>query len=235
MKKTIGIIGGMGPLATCDLMLKVIKNTDAKCDQEHVHLLIDNNTAIPDRTEAIIRGGASPLGELISSANRLAAAGADALVMACHSAHYLLPDLEQAVSIPFISLIDTTTKRLQKENNKTVALFATEGLSKAGIYQAEFEKAGINVLVPDDNEQKLITEVIYEVIKAGNPLPQPERFQALLDSYRDRGAERIVLGCTELPVAASKYKFAAKFIDPTYELALEIIRFGGAKLLADSE
>lgn len=231
MKKIVGIIGGMGPLATCDLMLKIIKNTDADCDQEHVHLLIDNNTAIPDRTEAIVRGEASPLNELIISANRLTAAGADALVMACHSAHYLLPELEKAISTPFISLIKTTTMRLKEENKKTVALFATEGLSKAGIYQAEFEKAGINVLVPDDSEQKLVTEVIYDAIKAGHPLARPERFQDLIDSFRKRGAEKIVLGCTELPVAAMKYKFEADFIDPTYELALEIIRFAGAKVI----
>lgn len=235
MKKIVGIIGGMGPLATCDLMLKVIKNTDAECDQEHVHLLIDNNTAIPDRTEAIIRGGVSPLEELVISANRLTAAGADALAIACHSAHYLLPELEKIVSTPFISLIDTTTKRLLEGNNKTVALFATEGLSKAGIYQAKLTKAGINVLVPDDNEQNLVTEVIYDAIKAGHPLPRPERFQALIDRYRERGAEKIVLGCTELPVAVKKYKFEAEFIDPTYELALEIIRFAGAKLLTEQE
>ncbi len=230
MKRTIGIIGGMGPIATCDLMQQIITNTEASCDQEHVHLLVDNNTSIPDRTEAILRDGESPLAELLQSAEKLCRAGADALVMACHSAHYLLPQLKDAVSTPFISLIANTVKRLKEADKKTIALLATEGLTKAGIYQAEFAQAGIKVLVPDENEQKLVTEIIYDAIKAGCPLPKPWRFQQLLDSFKQRGAEKIVLGCTELPVAAKLYQVEAELIDPTYELALEIINYAGAKI-----
>ena len=79
--KTIGIIGGMGPMATVDLMQKIIQATDAHEDQEHIHILVDNNTDIPDRTAAILGRGPSPLPELLKSAERLTAQGADFLIM----------------------------------------------------------------------------------------------------------------------------------------------------------
>ncbi|HHV41836.1 MAG TPA: amino acid racemase [Clostridiaceae bacterium] len=230
MRKVIGIIGGMGPMATCDLMYQIISNTKADRDQDHVQLLIDNNAAIPDRTEALVRGGPSPLPELIKSAKRLTVAGADALALSCNTSHYFMSELRSSVPIPFISMIGTTVERLRENSIKTVALLATEGLSKVGVYQKELEAAGIRPLVPDEKEQKIVTEVIYDTVKAGMPLRRPERFQSLLDCFRDRGAQKIILGCTELPIAVKEYNFNGDFIDPTYELALEIIRYSGAEV-----
>lgn len=105
MKTIIGIIGGMGPMATCDLMKKIILHTDAGSDQEHLHILVDCNTNIPDRTVAIIANGESPLPEMIKSALRLQAMGAQALVVACNTAHYFLEDLKKTISIPIISIL----------------------------------------------------------------------------------------------------------------------------------
>ena len=85
-KKTIGIIGGMGPLATADLFEKIVGHTKAACDQEHLHVVIDSNTNIPDRTAALLHGGADPLPELTGSARRLEAMGADVLIMPCNTA-----------------------------------------------------------------------------------------------------------------------------------------------------
>lgn len=88
MRKTIGILGGMGPLATCDLFSKIIQITDASCDQEHVRICIVNNTEISDRTNAIIRHGKDPVPEMVKSAVRLQSFGADVLIMPCNTAHY---------------------------------------------------------------------------------------------------------------------------------------------------
>ena len=90
MSRNIGIIGGMGPLATCDLMEKIIDYTDAASDQEHIHVLVDSNTNIPDRTEAILHGGENPVPEMVKSAWKLESMGADILIMPCNTAHYLL-------------------------------------------------------------------------------------------------------------------------------------------------
>ena len=106
--KTIGIIGGMGPMATVDLMQKIIQATDAHEDQEHIHILVDNNTDIPDRTAAILGQGPSPLPELLKSAERLTTQGADFLIMGCNTAHYFLPLMLPELKIPVISMIEAT-------------------------------------------------------------------------------------------------------------------------------
>ena len=93
MQKSIGIIGGMGALATCDLFKKIFDMTDAKSDQEHIHIYIDCNTNIPDRTKALVEGGADPVPELVRSGLRLESMGADVLVMPCNTAHYFYEQL----------------------------------------------------------------------------------------------------------------------------------------------
>ena len=108
MKKTIGIIGGMGPMATVDLMKKVILATDAREDQEHIPILVDNNTNIPDRTAAILGEGEDPLPELLKSEDRLTDAGADFLIMGCNTAHYFLPLMLPNLRIPVINMIEET-------------------------------------------------------------------------------------------------------------------------------
>ena len=121
--KTIGIIGGMGPLATVDLFGKIVNLTDAKCDNDHIHILIDNNTYIPDRTSYILGDGKNPLDELVKSAKRLKDMGADFLVMPCNTAHYFYNDIINNVSIPFINMIEETASYI---NNKKAQKVLTD-------------------------------------------------------------------------------------------------------------
>ena len=106
MNPVIGIIGGMGPLATCDLMQKIIEYTDADTDQEHVRICVDCNTNIPDRTAAILQGGKNPVPELVKSAKRLEAMGAQVLVMSCNTAHYFYEDMIPYLETPFLNMIN---------------------------------------------------------------------------------------------------------------------------------
>ena len=124
MKKTIGIIGGMGPMATVDLMKKVILATDAREDQEHIPILVDNNTNIPDRTAAILGEGEDPLPELLKSADRLTDAGADFLIMGCNTAHYFLPRMMPHLKVPFVNMIEETAAFCAREGFKKVGLLA---------------------------------------------------------------------------------------------------------------
>ena len=104
MTKTVGIIGGMGPAATCDLMEKIIALTKAARDQDHLHVLTDVNTAIPDRTAAILHGGPDPVPEMRKSARRLVSAGAELLLMPCNTAHYFYDDLAASVPVPVLHM-----------------------------------------------------------------------------------------------------------------------------------
>ena len=115
MPKTIGIMGGMGPAATVDLMSRIISMTDASSDQEHIPMIVDNDTRIPDRTEAILGRGESPAPEMLASARRLEAAGADFIVIACHAAHCFVDDIKDKISIPIIEMPEETAKLLKQK------------------------------------------------------------------------------------------------------------------------
>ena len=152
--KTIGIIGGMGPLATVDLMQKIILSTRAATDQEHIHILVDNNTAIPDRSAAICGQGPSPVPQLIESADRLVAQGADVLLMGCNTAHYFLPELEPYLKRPLLNMIEATARWCRAQGIGCAGLLATSGTYQSGIYQQAFKKIGVRLVLPMKAEQK---------------------------------------------------------------------------------
>ena len=134
-KKKIGIIGGMGPLATCDLMEKIINNTDAQRDQDYIQIYVDCNTSVPDRTAAILHDGSDPLPELVKSALKLQNMGADYLVMACNTAHYFRDRLQVFIDIPIVDMPLETARYIKEIGIDQVGVVATSGTLKSGIYQ----------------------------------------------------------------------------------------------------
>ena len=228
--KTIGIIGGMGPMATVDLMQKIIQATDAHEDQEHIPILVDNNTRIPDRTAAIFGTGESPVPELLTSAQRLTEAGADFLIMGCNTAHYFLPDLLPRLSIPFLSMIDTATAFCQAQGCRKIGLLASAGTCRAGIYQRALSRAGISVLTPNEKQEDAIHAMIYDGVKAGVKDYDTSPVRRALDELKADGAEAFLLGCTETPVAVQMYHLSGRFIDATEVLAEAAVRMAGGML-----
>ena len=132
-KKTIGIIGGMGPLATADLFRKIVTHTQATCDQDHLHVIIDNNTAIPDRTAALLRGGEDPLPQMKKSARMLESDGADCLIMPCNTAHFFHAQVQSSVHIPLLNMLELTCQEMQRRGIRTAGLLATNGTVLTGV------------------------------------------------------------------------------------------------------
>ena len=227
MKKTIGILGGMGPLATAELLKSITLLTDAKNDNEHLRVLVDSNTGIPDRTSAILYGGADPRPHMIASANLLKNAGADFLVMPCNTAHYFLRDIAAAVTIPFISMIEETVREVARLGLKKVAVLSTTATAQSGVYRTAFEAEGITVLVPDENEQPFVMDVIYSGVKAGNFSLDVSGLRRLTDRLAKDGAEVLILGCTELPIAFEVWNLPGKTLDPARILSMRAIEFAG--------
>ena len=126
MKKIIGIIGGMGPLATADLFEKIIRATAAARDQDFPHVIVDCNTDIPDRTAAILMGGEDPVPQLVRSANTLAAAGADVLIMPCNTAHWFYDELCLRTHLPVLHMLRLTADRLERAGVNAVGLLVTD-------------------------------------------------------------------------------------------------------------
>ena len=227
MAKSIGILGGMGPMATCDLMGKIIRSTDAKNDQEHIHIYVDCNTNIPDRTAAILHQGEDPLPEMIKSATRLQVMGADVLIMPCNTAHYFIDRIQQSVNIPVLNMLKETAAYLQQQSISKAAVLATNGTVQCGLYDKALKNAGIEPLYPTTEEQTRIMHLIYDCVKAGKPCPEPEKITALGARLIEQGAQTLILGCTELPIAFAQIGADLPTVDPTEVLARAAVRFAG--------
>ncbi len=219
MKKTIGILGGMGPMATVDLFKKIVYYTAASKDCEHIHVCIDSNTDIPDRTDAILHGGKDPVPEMVSSAIRLECMGADFLLIPCNTAHYFYDKICAMVHIPVLNMIEETAKEVQRQNIGCVGLLATDGTIETGVYDRVLESYGIRVLHPSILGQRNVMDLIYKGVKAGNKDIELGGFYGTIDELKQNGAQTLILGCTELPIAFEMYQIQQKNIDPTTVLA----------------
>lgn len=229
-KKTIGILGGMGPLATVDLFRKITVHTDAKSDQEHPRVVIDSNTDIADRTEALLHGGADPTPEMIKSAQHLERIGADVLIMPCNTAHCFYDAVAASVHIPMLHMIALTCDALRERGVKRAGLLATDGTVQTGIYRRTFAGSGVELLEPVGSDQRAVMDVIYNGVKAGDLAHDVGPFRAACESLLAAGAQALVLGCTELPLAFSLYHLDYPAVDPTLELALGALRFVGCPI-----
>ena len=229
-KKTIGVIGGMGPLATADLFQKIVLHTEASTDQEHPRVCVDSNTAIADRTEALLHGGADPVPEMVRSAKRLESIGADFLVMPCNTAHGFYDQVAAAVDIPVLHMISLTRDALKRRGVRTAGLLATDGTIETGIYQDAFDDSGIELLTPDAADQAAVMDIVYNGVKAGDLAHDASLFRRACENLLERGAETLILGCTELPPAFELYHLDYPNTDPTLELALAAIRYAGCEV-----
>ena len=232
MKKTIGILGGMGPLATADLYRKIVLSTRAASDHDHIRVYIDSNPAVPDRTGAILSGGEDPVPEMLSALHSLEKCGADCVIMPCNTAHYFLPRLQAETALPILDMLAITAGQCRlRFPGRTACVLATRGTLATGLYDRALEKESVPYLLPDETERDVLMHLIYDVVKASKPLaPEEERWSALLSGLRERGADYFILGCTELPILADALPEPGPFVDPTLELAHAAIRFCGYEL-----
>lgn len=229
MKKAIGILGGMGPLATADLFRKIVTMTKAGCDNDHIRIYIDDNASIADRTAAILSGGPDPTPMMADSLRKLEHCGADCIIMPCNTAHYFLPRLQAMTEVPFISMLEATAKTCAEAfPGKTAAILATKGTLATGLYEEALKAQNVAYLVPDAQEQDALMRVIYQGVKA-DAAPESYRrdMECVLETLPARGADYFILGCTELPLAAELLGLRQPMIDPTAELAKAAITFCG--------
>lgn len=216
----LGILGGMGPMATSDFFRKVIEMTDASKDQEHIHVLIDNNTEIPDRTGYLLNHGEDPRREMIRSAIKLEMMGANLIAMPCNTAHYFYQDINFYTNVPVLNMIEETAAFVKKKwpSKKQFILLATTGTYKSKVYQRAFEKENLKLLEPDETGKAEVMQWIYQV-KAGKVNVTPEAFNHLIEKIDSGLGLPVILGCTELPVLVQALNLKGWFVDPTRILA----------------
>jgi aspartate racemase len=193
--KTVGVLGGMGPAATVEFFRRLVASTPASIDQQHLHILIDNNPSVPDRTRALLYGGPTPAHALVQMAQRLESAGAQVLAMPCNTAHAFLRAIREGVSIPVVDMVAETAGRIEGE---AVGLLATSGTIGARIYHRAFRERGIRLIVPTEESQRTVARAI-DAIKAGRELDEVgDAIARVVAELHEQGADSVVAGCTEI-------------------------------------
>jgi len=200
MKRKLGVIGGMGPFATALFMELVIEMTEADKDSDHISMDIINKPGIPDRTEYILgRSGQNPVPEILRVKKELEARGAEVLAMPCNTAFYFYEELSRD-GLPIIHAIEETALCLKEAGVGCAGILATDGTIQTKLFQKGLERLGIATVIPDDAHQKLVMSMIYDDVKAGKAIPA-EKIRTVEKHLQDKGAEVLVLGCTELSQA----------------------------------
>jgi len=219
MKKTIGILGGMGPEATAYFFSLIIKHTAAAKDQDHIPVFIFNLPQIPERTAAILGRGPNPVPLLRKGVRTLARAGADFIVVPCISAHAFLPEIRRASPVPVLSLVEQALAWTRKTcpSLKRAGLLASTGTVRSGLFVKTFAKAGIEIIAPTEKEQAKVMEAVFGKlgVKAGFTKGRPRML--VLDVARrliSRGAEAIIAGCTEIPLVLKDEDIPIPLIEP---------------------
>ena len=199
----IGVLGGMGPLATADFFAKVIAATTAARDEDHVPLLIQSDPRIPSRPAAILRGGPSPWPALLAGRDRLIAAGAIALAMPCNTAHVWLPELRQGCPVPFLSIVDASCDEAaaRTQPGNAIGIIGTEATLKSGLFANELVRRGFTPLLPSHDELHDWVLPAIEQVKAGRAAEGGQQVERAVQALLDRGAQVVVLACTETPLA----------------------------------
>jgi aspartate racemase len=225
--KVVGIIGGMGPEATLDFMSKIIKGTPARVDQDHIRILVDNNPQIPCRVKAIMEHKKSPGPIMADMARRLEKWGAEFLVIPCNTAHFYIQEIIEVVHVPVLDMIEETVRVLMKDSIKNVALLATSAALKTKLYEKKLLEAGIQFTLPSESYQEMLMRIIFEV-KSGNVNASIELLDQVIHHVLDKGADSIILGCTELPMIVKNDRFEVSIYDPTHILAQSVVKYATA-------
>jgi aspartate racemase len=232
VKKTIGILGGMGPEATAYFFSLIIKHTQAGKDQDHIPIIIYNNPKIPPRTDALLHQGPSPLPLLRQGIHLLRKAGADFIVVPCITAHAFVSQLEVREKALLLDILEETLAYARKKipGLLRAGLIASSGSVKAEIFDRTFSRAGIKIIKPSAPEQKKVMEAIFgkKGIKAGFTSGRPKKL--ILEAARrlvERGAEAVIAGCTEVPLVLQEKDLAVPLIEPLSVAAeASIVRAG---------
>lgn len=219
--RIVGVIGGMGPEATVDFMSKVIALTPARCDQDHVRMIVDSNPKTPDRQAAIKGDDSAVRAALVAMAKQLQVAGADFIVMPCNTAHAFVDDAIRAIDIPFVHIVEETVREVEHAypQAQQVGILATDACLVAGVYQKALQAAGKTPVFPGADDQHQCMQLIG-LIKAGDTSEAVrKRMVGLAERLIEAGADVVIAGCTEIPLVLNDSDIKVALISSTDVLA----------------
>ncbi len=208
----VGIIGGMGPAATVDLMSRLVERTPATDDVDHLHVIVESNPQIPSRIAHLIEGtGEDPTPELVRIARNLEQAGATLLAMPCNTAHFYAPAIQAAVQVPLLNMVQLTASRLATNfPAATVGLLSSTAVHRTGVYHQALATAGLSLLLPADQEE--VMDLIRQVKRGDTGEQVRSRFRAIALALREH-CDVLLVACTDLSVIADALQGAGALVD----------------------
>ena len=221
----IGILGGMGTQAGLDFCNKLTVINRGKIDQKYPLFILYNKSNIPRRPENI-KKYYNVLNSLIKGCHLLQKNKCKFIVMPCNTAHYWYDDLQKKIKIPILSMpkeVYLHTKKKCKKNTK-IGILCTEATLKTGVYSKYFNK-NFNLISPKNSLQKNSVNKAIKYVKMGKVREAEKTIRPAVKNLINQKCKKIILGCTELPVAIFAYKSFKKikeskiFIDPNLLLA----------------
>ena len=222
-RKILGVIGGLGPIATAHFMELVINMTDVDTDQQHLPMIVYNMPFIPDRTAYILDNTKeNPLPKMLEIGRNLQTQGVTCIAVPCVTAHYFMDKLETGVEVPLINGVRETVAHLKENGIQKVGIMATDGTIRSGIFHRELEQQGLLPIAPSVSAQADVMHLIFNNVKAGKAA-EMDRFAAAAEDLRSQGAQVIILGCTELSLIKRDEKIGAGFIDAMEVLARQSV------------
>lgn len=229
----LGVIGGMGPMATELFYKMIIEKTPVSCDQEHLDTIILGHASMPDRTAAILSKDPQRIQEtaqkLLSDAKTLETLGADCIAVTCNTAHYFVDQIADQVSIPFIHMIRETAKAAAAASpGEKVGILATDGTIRTELYQKALAAENVIPCVLDAEGQSLVMHEIYDCVKPGKPVDEAA-WQIIDEKLHAMGCKCALLACTELSVIKADKQLNDFYMDPMEVMADRCLAFFGKK------
>lgn len=224
-EKIVGILGGMGPEATVDLMQRIIRLTPALDDADHIRCIVDSNPKVPSRIKAIIEGGGEDPGPCMADmGRRLESWGADFLVIACNTAHHYYDAVQQAVDIPVINLIGLVTRHVKGHfpDQDRVGILASPAVAMTGLYAQRFKPMGIEDVWPDPDHQERLLGIIKAVKQGDTGERVRADYAGVCENLKQRGASLAIIACTELSALGGTLPIDC--VDAAEVLANEIVQ-----------
>lgn len=229
--RTVGVLGGLGPMATALFLQLVVDRTDVATDQAHLDLVVSQHSSTPDRTAYILdRSKPDPQPALVADARMLERLGVSVLALPCNTAHFFVHAVEAAVQVPVLSIVSHTVAEAVARFPQATrfGVLATDGTMAARVYQDALAAAGREAVLPTEADQALVMGLIYDEVKAGLPA-STDVFEGVISRVLGAGATAVLLGCTELSVIAIQHDLLMRpeIVDSLDALAVATVRWAG--------
>ncbi len=214
--KTIGVLGGMGPEASSTLYREIIKHTQyqyqATQDNEYPPVLL-YSIALDGFDETGITDPELVCSQLVEGVRKLELGGADFIIIGCNTVHFFHPQMQAAVDIPIFNIIEESKREVVKYGFEKIGLFSSESTNQLQLYQRSFAESGIDVITANDAQQAKLNKVIMNVMGGRQGLTDVFLLKELLHEMVAKGAEGVVLGCTEIPLAFNQSHTDVRLFD----------------------